>query len=138
MPVSYTHLDVYKRQDLDACQGIFCIEGDAGAPVELDEVEKLEEVLPLIWDERSPEARTGIEEQGVVYTCLLYTSYPHSELQASGENVGLPDGQMGNSEVGHLNIGAGRIVYQDLVKICLLYTSKSFMKVNTFSNVCLR
>ena len=44
-------------------------------------------------------------------------NYPHSELQASGENVGLPDGQMGNSEVGHLNIGAGRIVYQDLVKI---------------------
>ncbi|MBQ5909234.1 MAG: leucine-rich repeat protein, partial [Bacteroidaceae bacterium] len=47
----------------------------------------------------------------------LYRDYPHSELQASGENVGLPDGQMGNSEVGHLNIGAGRIVYQDLVKI---------------------
>ena len=43
--------------------------------------------------------------------------YPHSILQASGENVGLPDGQMGNSEVGHLNIGAGKIVYQDLVKI---------------------
>ena len=41
----------------------------------------------------------------------------HSQLQASGEDVGLPDGQMGNSEVGHLNIGAGRIVYQDLVKI---------------------
>lgn len=42
---------------------------------------------------------------------------PHSQLQASGENVGLPDGQMGNSEVGHLNIGGGRVVYQDLVKI---------------------
>ena len=41
----------------------------------------------------------------------------HSQLQASGEDVGLPDGQMGNSEVGHLNIGAGRVVYQDLVKI---------------------
>lgn len=47
----------------------------------------------------------------------LNKTYPHSELQASGEYVGLPDGQMGNSEVGHLNIGAGRIVYQDLVKI---------------------
>lgn len=44
-------------------------------------------------------------------------NYPNSRLQASGENVGLPDGQMGNSEVGHLNIGAGRIIYQDLVKI---------------------
>ncbi|MDE6310585.1 MAG: 2,3-bisphosphoglycerate-independent phosphoglycerate mutase [Muribaculaceae bacterium] len=47
----------------------------------------------------------------------LLDTYPHSQLQASGEYVGLPDGQMGNSEVGHLNIGAGRIVYQDLVKI---------------------
>ena len=45
------------------------------------------------------------------YWDSLLANYPHSELQASGENVGLPDGQMGNSEVGHLNIGAGRIVY---------------------------
>ena len=51
------------------------------------------------------------------YWDSLLAEYPHSQLQASGENVGLPDGQMGNSEVGHLNIGAGRIVYQDLVKI---------------------
>ena len=51
------------------------------------------------------------------YLDYLNKTYAHSELQASGEFVGLPDGQMGNSEVGHLNIGAGRIVYQDLVKI---------------------
>ena len=51
------------------------------------------------------------------YMDYLNATYPHSQLLASGENVGLPDGQMGNSEVGHLNIGAGRIVYQDLVKI---------------------
>ena len=51
------------------------------------------------------------------YMDYLNNTYAHSELQASGEYVGLPDGQMGNSEVGHLNIGAGRIVYQDLVKI---------------------
>ena len=51
------------------------------------------------------------------YMDKLMAECPHSELQASGENVGLPDGQMGNSEVGHLNIGAGRVVYQDLVKI---------------------
>ena len=51
------------------------------------------------------------------YLDYLYAVSPHSQLQASGEDVGLPDGQMGNSEVGHLNIGAGRIVYQDLVKI---------------------
>jgi 2,3-bisphosphoglycerate-independent phosphoglycerate mutase len=47
----------------------------------------------------------------------LYKKYPHSTLRTSGEDVGLPDGQMGNSEVGHLNIGAGRVVYQDLVRI---------------------
>lgn len=51
------------------------------------------------------------------YWDYLLKNYPNSQLQASGENVGLPDGQMGNSEVGHLNIGAGRVVYQDLVKI---------------------
>ncbi len=51
------------------------------------------------------------------YWDSLLKNYPNSQLEASGENVGLPDGQMGNSEVGHLNIGAGRVVYQDLVKI---------------------
>jgi len=51
------------------------------------------------------------------YWDSLVKDYPVSQLLASGENVGLPDGQMGNSEVGHLNIGAGRVVYQDLVKI---------------------
>ncbi|MCC8143298.1 MAG: 2,3-bisphosphoglycerate-independent phosphoglycerate mutase [Tannerellaceae bacterium] len=51
------------------------------------------------------------------YWDYLLETYPNSQLQASGENVGLPEGQMGNSEVGHLNIGAGRVVYQDLVKI---------------------
>ena len=58
----------------------------------------------------------------------LNANYPHSELQASGENVGLPDGQMGNSEVGHLNIGAGRIVYQDLVKINRACADNSIMQ----------
>ena len=51
------------------------------------------------------------------YLDYLCAVSPHAELQASGEDVGLPDGQMGNSEVGHLNICAGRVVYQDLVKI---------------------
>ena len=55
-------------------------------------------------------------------------TYPHSQLQASGENVGLPDGQMGNSEVGHLNIGAGRVVYQDLVKINRACADNSILK----------
>src|SRR3712207_1989105 len=51
------------------------------------------------------------------YLDYLNAVSAHAELMACGEDVGLPDGQMGNSEVGHLNIGAGRIVYQDLVKI---------------------
>ncbi len=61
------------------------------------------------------------------YWDSLLKTYPHSELQASGENVGLPDGQMGNSEVGHLNIGAGRVVYQDLVKINKAIANKSIL-----------
>ena len=56
----------------------------------------------------------------------LYQKYPNSELITCGEEVGLPDGQMGNSEVGHLNIGAGRVVYQDLVKINLEVKNQSF------------
>ena len=57
----------------------------------------------------------------------LLKTYPHSQLLAGGESVGLPDGQMGNSEVGHLNIGAGRVVYQDLVKINKAIASGSIM-----------
>ena len=60
------------------------------------------------------------------YMDYLMAEYPFSKLQASGENVGLPDGQMGNSEVGHLNIGAGRVVYQDLVKINRAIADGSF------------
>ncbi|WP_372947761.1 2,3-bisphosphoglycerate-independent phosphoglycerate mutase [Mariniphaga sp.] len=55
----------------------------------------------------------------------LIEKYPHSQLLASGEHVGLPDGQMGNSEVGHLNIGAGRVLYQDMVKITRAIKDKS-------------
>ena len=62
------------------------------------------------------------------YMDKLIEEYPHSQLEASGENVGLPDGQMGNSEVGHLNIGGGRVVYQDLVKINRAIKDGSFQK----------
>ena len=71
------------------------------------------------------------------YLDYLTAVSAHSELQASGENVGLPDGQMGNSEVGHLNIGAGRVVYQDLVKINKACQSGDILKnqevVNAYS-----
>ncbi len=62
------------------------------------------------------------------YWDYLVENYPNSQLEASGENVGLPDGQMGNSEVGHLNIGAGRVVYQDLVKINRACADGSILK----------
>lgn len=58
----------------------------------------------------------------------LNEQFPHSQLMACGEDVGLPDGQMGNSEVGHLNIGAGRVVYQDLVKINRAIADNSIMQ----------
>ena len=51
------------------------------------------------------------------YINSLYDQYPSSELRTDGKHVGLPEGQMGNSEVGHMNLGAGRIVYQNLAKI---------------------
>ena len=54
--------------NLEACKGECCIEGDAGAPVEKNEVAELEKVLPVIWDELSPEAQAVIKKQGVVYT----------------------------------------------------------------------
>ena len=62
------------------------------------------------------------------YISAMTEHYPHAELRTDGENVGLPDGQMGNSEVGHLNIGAGRVVYQDLVKINRACADNSIMQ----------
>ena len=58
----------------------------------------------------------------------LWESYPHVAINASGLDVGLPEGQMGNSEVGHLNIGAGRIVYQDFTRISKAIEDGSFSK----------
>src|SRR5258708_6981279 len=60
---------------------------------------------------------SAIDAAKTPYINSLYKKYPHSKLQASGLAVGLPEGQMGNSEVGHMNIGAGRVVYQDLVRV---------------------
>ena len=62
------------------------------------------------------------------YWDFLNATFPHTSLNASGEHVGLPDGQMGNSEVGHLNIGAGRVVYQDLVKINMACRDDSILQ----------
>src|SRR5919107_43976 len=59
----------------------------------------------------------AIQNANVPFVSSLYSSYPNSTLVTCGEAVGLPEGQMGNSEVGHMNIGAGRIVYQELQRI---------------------
>ncbi|MFN3851187.1 MAG: 2,3-bisphosphoglycerate-independent phosphoglycerate mutase [Spirosomataceae bacterium] len=68
---------------------------------------------------KGEEWRSAIDKANVPYYRELLAKYPHGKLEACGLAVGLPDGQMGNSEVGHTNLGAGRIVYQDLVKINL-------------------
>lgn len=69
------------------------------------------------WGEGKHDHSNAIYTQGSPFIDTLREKYPMSHLNASGEFVGLPDGQMGNSEVGHMNLGAGRTVYQDLVKI---------------------
>ena len=68
----------------------------------------------------------------------LRKEYPNSRLSASGGDVGLPDGQMGNSEVGHMNIGAGRIIYQDLSRISLAIEDGSFFNNPTLKSACKR
>ncbi len=69
------------------------------------------------WGIATNPAVSAIEKAKTPFIDSLYLKYPHATLQASGLAVGLPEGQMGNSEVGHMNIGAGRVVYQDLVKV---------------------
>ena len=64
----------------------------------------------------------------------LFENYPNTILGASGENVGLPDGQMGNSEVGHMNIGAGRVVYQSLTRVNIAVRNKELDKVPAIDN----
>ncbi|NER09293.1 2,3-bisphosphoglycerate-independent phosphoglycerate mutase [Muriicola jejuensis] len=67
---------------------------------------------------KSPDPKvSAIEQADIPFVRSLYKKYPNSNLLTDGMNVGLPEGQMGNSEVGHMNLGAGRIVYQDLAKI---------------------
>lgn len=71
---------------------------------------------------------SAVDAANTPFVDSLYLKYPHSRLEASGLAVGLPEGQMGNSEVGHMNIGAGRVVYQDLVKINLAVQEKTINK----------
>jgi 2,3-bisphosphoglycerate-independent phosphoglycerate mutase len=80
------------------------------------------------WGIATNPAVSAIDKAKTPFVDSLYKKYPHCKLEASGLAVGLPDGQMGNSEVGHMNIGAGRIVYQDLVRINLAVQEKTLGK----------
>src|ERR1700709_1379599 len=70
----------------------------------------------------------AIQNANVPFVNSLYKNYPHSTLVTCGEAVGLPEGQMGNSEVGHLNLGAGRIVYQELERINVAIKKGTFQQ----------
>ena len=75
---------------------------------------------------KSPDPKvSAIDNANVPFINSLYTKYPNAQLRTDGLNVGLPEGQMGNSEVGHMNLGAGRIVYQDLARINLAVENKN-------------
>ncbi|MFY8182140.1 MAG: 2,3-bisphosphoglycerate-independent phosphoglycerate mutase [Flavobacterium sp.] len=75
---------------------------------------------------KSPDPKvSAIDNANVPFINSLYAKYPNAQLRTDGLNVGLPEGQMGNSEVGHMNLGAGRIVYQDLAKINLAVQNKT-------------
>lgn len=77
----------------------------------------------------SPDPKvSAIDQANTPFIDSLYHNYPHATLRTDGLNVGLPEGQMGNSEVGHMNLGAGRIVYQDLVKINLAVQENTLAK----------
>jgi 2,3-bisphosphoglycerate-independent phosphoglycerate mutase len=77
----------------------------------------------------SPDPKvSAIDNAQTPYIDSLYTKYPNASLRTDGLHVGLPEGQMGNSEVGHMNLGAGRIVYQDLVKINLAIKDNTLRK----------
>lgn len=82
---------------------------------------------------KNPEQKNAITAANPENFYRLQKEYPHSELEASGEAVGLPNGQMGNSEVGHLNIGSGRVIYQPLVEI-----SKDIREGTFFENPVLK
>ena len=80
----------------------------------------------------SPDPKvSAIDHAKTPFIDSLYTKYPNASLRTDGNHVGLPEGQMGNSEVGHMNLGAGRIVYQDLVKINLAVKNKTLQEEKT-------
>lgn len=86
------------------------------------------------WGHGPDPKRSAIAQGNTPYVDSLYENYPNAELITYGEDVGLPEGQMGNSEVGHLNIGAGRIVYQELARINKATREGEFQQNETLLN----
>ena len=87
------------------------------------------------WGLGKVENADAIRKADTPFVDSLYDKYPNSTLITHGEEVGLPEGQMGNSEVGHLNIGAGRIVYQELARINKAIKEKTLHKNKTLLKV---
>lgn len=101
-----------------------------------------ESVSPMVlvildgWGHRDEDNGNAIHNARTPVIDSLWTAYPHTLIQTSGKHVGLPDGQMGNSEVGHLNIGAGRIVPQELVRISDAVEDGSIQENQALLDVC--
>ncbi len=87
------------------------------------------------WGYSEQTSHNAIHAAHTPYWNYLWSNYPHKLIEGSGRTVGLPDGQMGNSEVGHLHMGAGRLVPQDLMRIDLAIKNGDFFKNPIFSNV---
>jgi len=84
---------------------------------------------------KSPDPKvSAVDNANTPFIDSLYKNYPNASLRTDGLNVGLPDGQMGNSEVGHMNLGAGRIIYQDLEKINLAVQNSTLPKEKSLTD----
>src|SRR6187551_1988868 len=93
-------------------------------------MEKKKVILVIMdgWGLGKVASSDAIQHAHVPFVSSLYSRYPNTTLVTCGEEVGLPEGQMGNSEVGHLNLGAGRIVYQELQRINVAIRDGEFYK----------
>ena len=87
------------------------------------------------WGHGDKSKSDAIYQSNTSFIDSLYKQYPNSELLTFGHHVGLPEGQMGNSEVGHINIGAGRVIYQDLEKINIACKNNSIENMQSLKTV---
>ena len=84
------------------------------------------------WGITTDPSVSAVDHANTPFVDSLYTKFPHAQLRTDGEHVGLPEGQMGNSEVGHMNLGAGRIVYQNLAKINIAVREQTLQREISF------